>query len=54
MDLIDGTGLWISGVAPPSASSSGSGTGGTWKPIWVPRRRAWWWIVLPWLWFSGG
>lgn len=51
MDYIDGSGFWLSattaqGNTPPVVVTGQS----IWKPIWVPRRRSWWWIVLPWLW----
>lgn len=53
MDYIDGSGFWLASVGTTAqAPSGGTGSGGDYIPTFRPRRRAWWWMLLPWLWMS--
>ena len=49
MDYIDGSGFWLAGLGTAAPTPPAVTTDESYKPVWRPRRRAWWWIVLPWL-----
>lgn len=51
MDYIDGSGFWLHSLGDTPVTPTPPTTAVCdYIPTWRPRRRAWWWIVLPWLW----
>lgn len=51
MDYLDGSGFWLAGGAAAPAGP-GVTAAESYKPVWRPRRRAWWWITLWWSWYG--